>query len=240
MNLLNENRKIFIHGKFVKEKETTQTIDLNSLATFSNYTVNKIVFGNNHCIIQFENSKNELALLGSNEHGQLGLNIKKGDLHFDGDSSSLNVLNKSELKTFEFENTTDYEIIDICAAEDFTLVLIKFGNEKKFGKSTYIYRFSLDINSRLNTETKDSNEEIVINPIRREDFKYGIYSNVKRIYALGDRIVLLTEDNSIFLKGSDFNMDILTNFKEIVSRFEKRIIDICLGKNHLLVTTGIL
>jgi hypothetical protein len=144
--------------------------------------------------------------------------------------STMNILNNSELKTFEFENTTNYEIIDICAAENFTLVLIKFENENKYGNRHYIYRFSLFIKERI--KPKEGQKFL---PISREEFKYDQYGRIKYVYATSERIVLLTEDNSVFVKGCDFNMEIFEKYKEIVRKYEKTINYLCLGKNHCLL-----
>ena len=179
-------------------------------------------------MIQFKNKKNELGLLGSNESGQLGLEIRNGDLK--ESKSSINILNNSELKTFDFENTTEYEIIDISAADNFTLVLIKFDNEKKYGNRHYLYKFSLFIKDRI--KPKEGQKFL---PISKEEFKYDQYARIKHVYATSERIVLLTEDNSVFVKGCDFNMEIFDKYKEIVRNYEKTISYLCLGKNHCLL-----
>jgi alpha-tubulin suppressor-like RCC1 family protein len=167
-----------------------------------------------------------LGLLGSNENGQLGLEIKRNELL--DLKSQLNILNTSELKIFEFEGTKDYDIMDISAADDFTLVLIKFKNEKKFGKKNFLYKFAINLNSRIKT-MDDS-----VNPISKEDFKYEDSSNIIQLYATSERIVLLTEDNSVFVKGSDFNLEIHYKYKEIIRKYSKGISYLCLGKNHCL------
>jgi hypothetical protein len=201
-------------------------LNISNLATFTKYTVKKIIFGINHCLIQF-NGKNELGLLGSNDNGQLGLDyyVSKPS---DDPQFNLNYYSEIKLKQLEIESTTDYDILDITTCDRSSLILIKFRDTNKNGSHNIIYKFELDTEEFL----KIPNEEIkikTIKTIKREEIKYGKLAKIRQIYLR----------NSILLKGVNFNLEPLESFKLIVDKFEKKINYLCIGNSHLLIFTGI-
>jgi alpha-tubulin suppressor-like RCC1 family protein len=104
-----EKNEIHTFGQ-VPENLRNHIINLNK---HTNSYIKKIVFGDNHCLILMNNS--ELFGFGDNENGQLGVNIKK-DNNYINDLLSIS-LSLPDIKVFE--------ILDIAAGNNFSLVLIK-------------------------------------------------------------------------------------------------------------------
>jgi alpha-tubulin suppressor-like RCC1 family protein len=223
-----EKTEIFFYGIIPIELKKNP-FDLSSLGTFTNYQVKKIVFGLEHCIIQFKNVKNELGLFGSNEYGQLGMDIKPVI-----DDKGVNYYSKLSLLKTKFEETSDFEIVDMAAHDLYTLVLVSFKNKAKFGKFNYIYKFAHEEKDKLKLDKVEEN----INVIKKEEFKYNTNGMIIQIYTHENRDVILTEDNSIYVKGSNFNLEIFEKYKMTIEKFEKNIKYLCLGKNHMLIFTA--
>ena len=98
-----------------------------------------------------------------------------------------------------------------------------------------MYKLSLKTEDKIN----ENNNNTKINVFQKEDLDYA-HIKIKKIYTFSDRIVLLTEDDSIYIKGSDFNMNINNKYKIFIQKFQFSISYLCLGNNHLIIFTSII
>jgi alpha-tubulin suppressor-like RCC1 family protein len=204
-------------------------VDITSLGTFTHYVVQKIVFGLEHCVVKFQNVKNEIGVFGCNKNGQLGLDIKPVK-----DDPLVNFYSKFVLYKLSIQDTSDFEILDIAANEQYTLILVNFHKKEKHGSANYIFRFGQEEKDNLLIDGKiDKN----IRAIKKEEFKYDDKNLIKQIYTHENKDVFLTQDNSIYIKGSSYTLEILEKYKMVVEKFEKKISYLSLGKNHLLIFT---
>jgi hypothetical protein len=138
------------------------------------------------------------------------------------------LLNKPEIV-----KTNKFDILDIAANEYFSLILLKFHDTKKFLSHNYLYKLSLKTEDKINLINNSK-----INVLQKEEIDYSRVK-IKKIYTFSDRIALLTEDDSIYIKGSDFNMNINYKYKIFIEKFQKSINYICLGNNHMIIFTSI-
>lgn len=192
--------------------------------------VQKIVFGLEHCVIKFHNINNEIGVFGCNQNGQLGLEIKPVL-----DNPLVNFYPKLVLNKLSIQDTSDFEIIDIAANEQYTLILVNFKNKQKHGCANYIFRLGHEEKDILLIDgTINKN----IFAIKKEEFKYDQKNLIKQIYTHENKDLFLTLDNSIYMKGSSYTLQILEKYKMVVEKFEKMISYLSVGKNHLLIFTG--
>jgi alpha-tubulin suppressor-like RCC1 family protein len=204
-------------------------LDISSLGTFTNYKVQKIVFGSEHCVIKFENINNQIGVFGCNQNGQLGLDIKPIK-----EDPLVNFYPKHVLNKFSIQETSDFDILDIAANDQYTLILVNFKNKKKHGSANYIFRFGQEEKDNLLIDGPIIND---ICAIKKEEFKYDQKNLIKHIYTHENKDLFLTDDNSIYIKGSSYTLQILEKYKMVVEKFEKKIRYLSVGKNHLLIFT---
>lgn len=182
--------------------------DLKEIGDYRKYKVNKIVLGSNHGLVMF-NNLNELGVFGSNQSGELGLPYKVNEMNF---------YDKLVLNKMKFLGMEDFKVIDIAAGENFSMVLIKFNN-KKFPS---LYKFHLN--------QTESNEVIHLEECETQ-------AAIKKILVSSLRTILLTEDNSLYVKGNLFSLDISEKYKQIV-KFDCNVTDLGMGNNDCLILLG--
>lgn len=185
------------------------------LAKYTKSFVRKVVCGNNHCLILFNDG--QLAGFGSNEEGQLGFELKK-------EGNYINEIKTNKLVILDpgtQRNIDDYEIWDIGAGENFSLILIK--SKLK----TFLVRLG------INPEDKYSNEFGQIKPVNVVPLEYERIF-IKNIYVFGQRSLLLTSNNDLYVGGLDFDLNPLNKYKH-VEHFAKEIRSIHLGLEHCLI-----
>ena len=110
--------------------------------------MSKIVCGNSHCLILFNNG--DLYGFGGNEEGQLGLTITNEDSKY---ISTLTKIN------FTVQNLEGFSVEDIAAGDTFSLVLIRDNNNR-----TKVVRFGINqadkYRTNLNSVVVTSIEEV--------------------------------------------------------------------------------
>ena len=183
---------------------------------YSNSFVRKIVCGSNHCLILFNDG--QLACFGGNEEGQLGFDIKK----FGNYINEIKLNQFSVLDPVTNKNITDYDILDIGAGNNFSLVLIRAN--------------SRNILVKLGLEPEDRYRDDIekINVVNIVDLDYQNIGNIRNIYVSGVRSLLITDLNDILIGGVDFNLNTINKYKHL-DRFQSQIKAVSLGQIHCII-----
>lgn len=220
---LEEKSEIIFYG-LVPEPLLASPFNLGSFSRFSRYRVKKMVFGMNHCLLQFIGTphRNELAVFGSNEYGQLGLDY----IYYTSLQEKVegkNYYPEIVLQKFKLgdTNTTDYEILDITTSESYSLILVKFDDVLKYGKNNMVFRLGFKEEEMVKyMENKEGKmgEDLALKTIHIENLKYEKYAPIVQIYSFEERIILVAEDNTILVKGSNFTLEILDKYKVVVDK----------------------
>jgi alpha-tubulin suppressor-like RCC1 family protein len=192
-----------------------QIIDISR---YTKSSVRKVVCGTNHCLILF--SDGQLAGFGGNEEGQLGFEMKKygnyiNEIKLNKFTNLYDPFTKSNIK----EN---YEILDIAAGENFSLVLIRIKTR------TLLVRLGIQPEDKY-TDNMDN-----IYPVKIFELDYEKIHNIRYVYALGQRSLLITYNNDIYIGGVDFNLYPLEKYKHL-EHFDKQIHSVHLGSAHCLI-----
>ncbi len=191
-----------------------------AIIDISNYTrsfVRKIVCGNNHCLILFNDG--QLACFGSNEEGQLGFSFSKE-----------NYLKEITVNKFSIDDPiskkqiSDFEIWDIAAGDNFSLILVRSGMR------TFVVRFGISPQDKY---ASDMNKIKTINLVQLDYDKIG---SLSKIYVFGQRSILLTMNNVLYVGGMDFELNTLDIDKYVhLERFNKQVMSVNIGLEHCLV-----
>jgi hypothetical protein len=198
----------------VPENLKNAVIDVSQ---FSKSTVRKIVCGTNHCLILFNDGN--LGVFGSNAEGQLGMPITK-----DNNYISQIKINKLNFPIPNQKGSNDFEIWDIAAGDKFSMILIKLN----LSNESYLVRFG------IKKEDKYLDNVQNISTINIEQIDYEKTGMINNVYSFGQRTLLLSIDNKIFVGGVDFNQNPLEKFKFCES-FNNPIKGIYMGQEHCLV-----
>jgi alpha-tubulin suppressor-like RCC1 family protein len=158
-----------------------------------------------HCIILFKDG--QLGGFGCNKAGQLGFQINNQRIN----EVCIN-------KKFLNDN---YEILDIGAGNNFSLILVRQGSENK------LFKFGIKQEDRLVDESFDRLK--IINIV---DIEYHRIKKIESIFVFDERSLFLTQDKKLYR---------LTNnsFKEYVDLSRIMIRSINIGLRHCLILDGI-
>lgn len=171
----------------------------------------------------------QLAAFGSNEEGQLGFDFKK-----DGNFYNEIMMNKfSVADTLASRNVvnnqnptliSDYDIWDIAAGDNYSLVLIRSGMR------TLLVKFGISPQDKY---ASDMNKVKSVNLVECD---YDRIGNISKVFAFGQRSLLLTLNNDLYVGGIDFEQNTLDldKFKHL-ERFNKQIRSVYMGLEHCLV-----
>ena len=201
-----ETEQLFLYGSL------PQTLEKFLLEGYGPHPVIKIVCGKYHCIILLTN--NRLLGFGLNDSGQLGLPLETKEL-----------TNITELSiNLPNINLPQYQILDIAAGDEFSLILIRTDDNR-----TRIIYFGInEINKYLpkpNTPTQ-----------KIEDLPINVINGINKIIAFEKRKIFCTENNEIYLGGRDFfGMEIDEYI--LLQKFEKKIKNVFLQKEGCVVQT---
>ena len=190
--------------------------------------ITKAVFGLNHILLLLQDaSRTYLAGFGSNENGQLGLPV------YSKNRSSIDVINSPSLNCYNTVILIDIfdsadSIVDIAAANNFSLVLV----ENAVSHKKTLYRFELSQEELFNIDNITGTR---IHSIKVEPCPEAIVQGISRIYAKNERIILQVDtDNSVYIKGMTFHLDINLKYK-LFKSFKNKISNISIGINHCLI-----
>ena len=175
------------------------------LETYGRKPIKKIICGKSHCLLLFNN--NNLYGFGSNEYGQLGLPIET------------KICNKITKISLNFGDLENFEIIDIAAGDEFSLILLKNNNNQnkliRFG-TLKKYKY-IPMKNKINTQSI----EILPDTINNNNY-------INQIKAFEKKIIFYTSNNDIYLGGMDFDGCELDTYTYL-EKFPTKIKDI-----HLL------
>ena len=214
-----------------------------------NGKVKKIVCGLSHCLLLIkENNIKNLYGFGLNDEGQLGLEIKNASQDNQDTYYKINI----PQNIIHIQN---YEIIDIAAGDNFSLILIR---DNQGNNNNNINENNLIMNEEIENENNSNYHLIKFGIDENEKYRFGILPKktyikeiqlpeknmeIKHIYAFGKRIILQkrTKDNKefIYMGGMDFSGFELDDFQILKFNEElflnKKIKNLCLGTNHCII-----
>jgi alpha-tubulin suppressor-like RCC1 family protein len=143
-----------------------------------------------------------------------------------------NYYNELKLNKFTFTVQTpagektispgEYEIWDIAAGDNFSLVLLKVNLK------CYLLKFG------ISTEDKYSNDVELINTVNIVDVDHEKIGQISNIYVFGQRSILLTTNNDLYVGGVDFDLNPINKYKH-VERFGTKVRSVHLGQEHCLI-----
>ena len=119
-------------------------------------------------------------------------------------------------------NHGEYEIWDISAGDNFSLILVRVN------LLCYLIKFG------ISTEDKYSNEIETISTVNIIDLDHEKIGQISNIYIFGQRSMLLTTNNDLYVGGIDFNLNPINKYKH-VERFATKFKSVHLGQEHCLI-----
>jgi len=128
------------------------------------------------------------------------------------------------------DNGYDYEYVDLACESNRTLILVKFKN-KNYNELFSIGEKNIILNESENNFL-DENHLIRIKDLNFEKLR------IMKIYAKKNTALFVTEDNSIYIRGTSFCNYEDEKFYPISLNFEKEILSIELGIEHILLLTS--
>ena len=206
------------------DNDDIKSIFIEDVIHSSSAIIKKIVFGNNYFLGLIEdNNKTYLFGYGDNSSGQLGINVNTEYYESLDNNNPNNFYDYLMLiNIFKPEEI----ILDISTEGNISYILVR---DTKLNK-TYIVKFGLNEEEIIKIRTVAVKE---INPIKIEDCKDDFLNEIINIYAMKYRIILRSV-NSIYIKGSLFNMDYNRTYK-LFKKFDKNIKCFYTGICHIVL-----
>ncbi len=214
-------KQLFLYSH---DNDEIKSIFIEDVINSASAYIKKIVFGKNYFLGLIEdNNKTYLVGYGDNSSGQLGINVNTEYYESDDNNNPDNFYDYLMLiNIFRPEET----ILDISTEANTSYILVR---DTKLNK-TYIVKFGLNEEELLKIRTVLAKE---INPIKIENCNEDFINNITNIYAMKYRIIL-TSANSIYIKGSLFNMNYNRTYK-LFKTFDKNIKSFFTGIGHLVI-----
>ena len=156
---------------------------------------------------------------GSNEYGQLGIDYDPLGNNFYKDWVLINLEKKMKFEFF---------IDDINIGDDFSIVTLKDLNSNNL----LMIRFQLSKDDQF--DILSNNNNTIKNCITKEQFNLSDNKGIKQVGCFGNRILVLTNDNSLYMKGILYDMSNATEFKKC-AKFKENILYFTLGINNCLL-----
>ena len=200
-----ETEQLFIYGSVPSD---LKTVLLEGRDFGGPNPVKKIVCGKYHSLILFKN--NRLYGFGLNDMGQLGLPLETKEVN-----------NITQL-TLNIPNLEAFDILDIAAGDEFSLILIRLPDNQ-----IKLIKFGISI---INKYVQIPN----IQPQIYEKIPEGINGNINKIIAFEKRKIFCTDTNEIYLSGCDFNGMEIDEYI-LLKKFGTNITNIFLQKEGCLV-----
>ena len=227
-NLFPDNNLLLSYGNVLYDK----ILDLNKLTNKeerNKLNVKKISSSDMHSLMLieiFDESNNLIKTLiygyGSNENGQLGIDYAPIRNNFNKDWILLKLEKKIKNKFF---------IDDINVGDDFSIITIKDINTNILS----MIRFQLSKEDQFNILSTNSNSiKNCINCVTKEKFSTNDNKGIKQVGCFGNRILVLTNDNKLYMKGILYDMSNATDFIKCAS-FNENILYITMGINNCLL-----
>ena len=223
-NLFSDNNLLISYGNVLYDKN----LDLNKLTNKEEnekLNVKKISSSDMHSLMLIEiyDENNNIKFTsiygyGSNENGQLGIDYDPLGNNFYKDWTLV------KLGKIKF----NFLIEDINVGDDFSIITVK-DIEKN---NLLMFRFQLSKEDQF--EILSENNNSIKNCIIKEKFNINENGGIKQVECFGNRILVLTNDNSLYMKGILYDMSNATEFKKY-AKFNENILYITMGINNCLL-----
>ena len=223
--LFSNNNLLISYGNVLYEKN----LDLNELTKKKeNHKLNvkKIVSSDVHSLMLIEIFDEKLNLIktivyayGSNENGQLGIDYDPLGNNFYKDWVKVDLEKKVKF---------NFYIEDVGVGDDFSIVVVKDVDKNV----SLMLRFQISKEDQFDILSNNNNS--IKNCIVLE--KFNIYENgeIKQVECFGNRIIVLTNDNSLYIKGILYDMSNMLEYKKCV-QFKCNILYFTMGINNCLL-----
>ena len=122
----------------------------------------------------------------------------------------------------------EFFIDDINVGDDFSIITLNDINKNNL----LMIRFELSKEDQF--DILSSNNNSIKNCITREKFNITENQGIKQVGCFGNRILVLTNDNSLYMKGILYDMSNASEFKKC-AKFNENILYITLGINNCLL-----
>ena len=232
--LYSKNNLLISYGNVFYEKN----LDLNELTQKKEdhkLNVKKIVSSDLHSLMLIEIFDENLNLIntyvyayGSNVNGQLGLDYDPSGNNFYSNWTKVDLDKKINTKNI------NYFVEDISVGDDFSIILIKDIDKN----ISLMLRFQLSKEDQFdiltNFSNKHNNKNLIKNCIKREKFNTDENQGIKQVECFGNRILVLTNDNSLYMKGILYDMSTMLEYKKCV-QFKNDILYFTMGINNCLL-----
>ncbi len=222
-NTISHKKQLFLYSH---NSDIVKSIFLEDVVNSATINIKKIVFGKTFFLGLLEDNNNKTYLVGygDNSTGQLGLNVNTEYYESNENNNPKNYYDYLLLiNVFKQEEV----ILDISTQGNFSYILVK---DTKLNK-TYIVKFGLNEEEILKLRTVSVKE---INPIKIEECYDQIINTITHICAMKYRTILTSSD-SIYIKGSLFNMNYNRTYK-LFKKFENKTIEkLLVGIGHLVL-----
>ena len=219
------NNLLISYGNVLYEKN----LDLNALTKKKEkqkLNVKKLVSSDEHSLMLIEIFEENLNLIntivyayGSNEYGQLGIDYDPKGNNFYKDWTLVNLDEKIKF---------NYFVEDICVGDDFSIVVVKDTDKNIL----LMLRFQLSKDDQF--DILSNNNNIIKNCVKKEIFNINENGGIKQVECFGNRILVLTNDNSLYMKGILYDMSNALEYKKCV-QFKNNILYLTIGINNCLL-----
>ena len=219
-----DNNLLISYGNFFYE----QSLDLNKLTQKKQehkLYVKKIVSSDMHSLMLIEIFDENLILVktliysyGNNSNGQLGI---------DYDPLQNNFYKEWVLVELDKKIKFKFLVEDINVGDDFSLITIRDTNKDIL----LMIRFQLSKEDQFDILSNNNNS--IKNCVKIEKFNNSENSGIKQVECFGNRILVLTNDNSLYMKGILYDMSSILDYKKYF-QFKKNILYFTMGINNCL------
>ena len=237
--LSHENNILISFGNITYGK----TLDLNELTKLNNCVINvkNISFTDTHSLMLIEKRENSSNLIseayvygyGSNENGELGIDYDPKRINNYYHAWTQVPLNSIGEPTSIIPNRLHFRPYDVYCGDKFSLISVIFEDG-----SLGLYRFMLrkdDKFSLLNGEIdKDNDKDVKKRCIFLEKFNSLHNGGIKKVAVFGDRILILTHLNYLYIRGILYDMGNAGDYV-LYKKFETKIISLHAGINNCLL-----
>ena len=232
--LSHENNFLISFGNITYGK----TLDLNELSKLNNCIINvkNISFTDTHSLMLIEkmepgtNKISEAYVFGygPNENGELGLDYDPKRINNYYHSWTPIPLNYIGEPTYIIPNRLHFRVYNVYCGDKFSLISVIYEDG-----SLGLYRFMLrkdDKFSLLNGEIEDEKKRC----IHMEKFNSLHNGGIKDVAVFGDRILVLTHLNYLYIRGILYDMGNAGDYV-LYKKFQTKIISLHAGINNCLL-----
>ena len=223
--LYSNNNLLISYGNVLYEKN----LDLNKLTKkkdIHKLNVKKIVSSDVHYLMLIEIFDENLDFVktmvyayGSNENGQLGIDYDPLGNNFYNDWTIVNLEKKIAFK---------YYVEDISVGDDFSIILVR----DVVRDLSLMVRFELSKEEQFDILSNNNNS--IKSCIEFEKFNLNENIGIKQVDCFGNRILVLTNDNSLYMKGILYDMSNSIEYKKFI-QFKCNILYFTIGINNCLL-----